>query len=117
MEELVMETNDKINLLSVLIFLLMGILHLITPLIYGTTIDTTGLVIFGIIYTVLGILVQIKSENKLVGVLSIFLPLVGLIIGTIGALTGLLPIDAFTIFILLLDPIIIILRIYMYKQL
>ena len=112
-----METNDKINLMSVLLLLLTGILHLISPLIYGTTIDTTGLIIFGIIYTVLGILVQIKSENKIIGILSILLPLIGLIIGTVGAMTGLLPIDAFTVFILILDPIIIIIRIYMYKQL
>ena len=112
-----METNDKINLLSVLLLLLTGILHLISPLIYGTTIDTTGLIIFGIIYTILGILVQIKRENKIIGILSFLLPLIGLIIGTIGLLTGLLPIDAFSVFVILLDPIIIILRIYMYKQL
>ena len=112
-----METNDKINLLSVLLLLLTGILHLISPLIYGTTIDTTGLIIFGIIYTLLGILVQIKSENKIIGILSILLPLIGLIIGTVGLMTGLLPIDAFTVFIIILDPFIIIFRIYMYKQL
>lgn len=109
-----METNDKINLLSVLILLLMGILHLISPLIYGTAFDTTGLVVFGIIYTVLGILVQIKSENKIIGILSIICPIIGVILGTIVLLPVL---DAFLIFLLLLDPIIIILRIYMYKQL
>ena len=62
-----METKEKINLLSVLLFLLTGILHLISPLIYGTKFDTTGMIVFGIIYTLLGILVQIKSENKLIG--------------------------------------------------
>ena len=112
-----METNEKINLLSVLLLLLTGILHLISPLIYGTTIDTTVLIIFGIIYTFLGILVQIKSENKIIGILSIICPLIGLVIGTIGLITGLLPVDAFALFLIILDPIIIILRIYMYKQL
>jgi len=112
-----METNDKINLLSVLLLLLTGILHLISPLIYGTTIDTTGLIIFGIIYTLLGILVQLKKDNKIIGILSIICPIIGVIIGIIGLITGLLPVDAFLLFLLLLDPIIIILRIYMYKQL
>jgi hypothetical protein len=111
-----METNDKINLLSVLLFLLTGILHLISPLIYGTTIDTTGLILFGIIYTLLGILVYIKKENKLIGILSIICPIIGVTLGTIFVIAGLLPGDAFLIFVLLLDPIIIILRIYLYKQ-
>ena len=109
-----METNDKINLLSVLLLLLTGILHLISPLIYGTKFDTTGPFIFGIIYTLLGILVQIKKENKIIGILSIICPIIGVILGTIVLLPVL---DAFLIFLLLLDPIIIILRIYMYKQL
>jgi len=112
-----METKDKINLLSVLLLLLTGILHLISPLIYGTKFDTTGLIIFGIIYTLLGILVHIKKENKIIGILSIICPIIGVIIGIIGLITGLLPVDAFLLFLLLLDPIIIILRIYMYKQL
>jgi len=109
-----METDDKINLLSVLLLLLTGILHLISPLIYGTKFDTTGLIIFGIIYTLLGILVQIKKENKIIGILSILCPIIGVILGTIVLLPVL---DAFLVFVLLLDLIIIILRIYMYKQL
>ena len=109
-----METNDKINLLSVLLLLLTGILHLISPLIYGTKFDTTGLIIFGIIYTLLGILVQIKKENKIIGILSFICPIIGVILGTIVLFPVL---DAFLLFLLLLDPIIIILRIYMYKQL
>jgi len=109
-----METNDKINLLSVIIFLFMGVLHLISPLIYGTKFDTTGLIVFGIIYTLLGILVQIKKENKIIGILSILCPIIGVILGIISLLPVL---DAFLVFLLLLDPIIIILRIYMYKQL
>ena len=109
-----METNDKINLLSVIIFLFMGVLHLISPLIYGTKFDTTGLIVFGIIYTLLGILVQIKKENKIIGILSILCPIIGVILGIILLLPVL---DAFLVILLLLDPIIIILRIYMYKQL
>ncbi|MBA7674354.1 hypothetical protein ES703_82568 [subsurface metagenome] len=55
-----METLEKLNLLSVIIFLVMGVLHLITPLFYGFTQFGTGMLIFGIIYTTLGILVHQK---------------------------------------------------------
>jgi len=78
------------------------------------TFEATGSFVFGIIYTCLGILVQLKKENKIIGILSIVLPLIGLIVGFII----LLPImDAFLLFLLLLDPFIIIMRIYLYKQL
>ena len=109
-----METQEKINLASVILLLLTGILHLIAPLIYGMTSNAMGMFIFGIIYTLLGILVQVKKENKIIAILSIVIPLIGLIIGLIAMLPML---DAFIILLLILDPIIIILRIFIYRQL
>ncbi len=109
-----METQEKINLISVILLVLTGILHLIAPLIYGMTFEGMGMLLFGIIYACLGILVQLKSENKIIGILSIIFPLIGAIIGTILLI---LSFNAFLLFLVILDPIIIVLRIYIYKQL
>jgi len=114
-----METQEKLNIITVILFLLTGILHLLAPLIYGMTFEeATGSFVFGIIYTCLGILVQLKKENKIIGILSILMPLIGLILGIIlMPLTVLIMGIIFVLFVLLLDPFIIILRIYLYKQL
>jgi len=113
-----METQEKLNIITVILFLLTGIIHLLGPLIYGWTFEVTGAFVFGIIYTCLGILVQLKKENKIIGILSILMPLIGLILGIIlMPLTVLIMGIIFVLFVLLLDPIIIILRIYLYKQL
>jgi hypothetical protein len=110
-----METLNKFNLLSVIIFLVMGVLHLITPLFYGFTQFGTGMFFFGIIYTTLGILIHQKRENKTVGFLSILSPLIGMILAVISLL------NAFNLYLFCvcigLDPIIIVLRIYIYRQL
>ncbi len=86
-----METQEKINIITVILFLLTGILHLLIPLIYGMTFETTGSFVFGIIYTCLGILVQLKKENKIIGILSILMPLIGLITIPMPYYTLLLP--------------------------
>lgn len=110
-----METTEKVNLLSVILFLATGILHLITPIFYGLTSFGIGMFIFGVIYTSLGILVQLKKESKTIGFLSIIFPIIG---GTLGTI---LLIISFNLYLLctciLFDPIIVILRIYIYKQL
>ena len=110
-----METIEKLNLLSVIIFLIMGILHLITPIFFGLNSFSIGMFIFGIIYTTLGILVLQKKENKTIGLLSILCPLLGMILATISLL------NVFNLYLfcvcILFDPIIIILRIYIYRQL
>ena len=109
-----METLEKLNLLSVIIFLVMGVLHLITPLFYGFTQFGTGMLIFGIIYTTLGILIHQKTENKSVGLLSILCPLVGMTLAIISLL------NSFNLYLfcvcIVLDPIIIILRIHIHRQ-
>jgi len=109
-----METLEKLNLLSVIIFLVMGVLHLITPLFYGFTQFGTGMFIFGMIYTTLGILVHQKTENKSVGLLSILCPLVGMTLAIISLL------NSFNLYLfcvcIVLDPIIIILRIHIHRQ-
>ena len=108
-----MDVIDKINIISAILFLLTGILHLLMPLFYLMSFEIIASFIYGIIYTSLAILVQIKKENKIIAILSIFLPLIGLIAGIIA----LLPImDAYILFLLMLDPIIIILRIFIYRS-
>ena len=110
-----MATLEKLNLWSVIIFLIMGVLHLITPLFYGFTQFGTGMFLFGIIYTTLGILVHVKKENKPIGILSILLPLIGMTLAILSLLS------VFNLYLFCvcigLDPIIIILRIYIYRQL
>ena len=110
-----METLEKLNLLSVVIFLVMGVLHLIAPLFYGFTQFGIGMFIFGIIYTTLGILVHQKKENKMVGLLSILCPIIGMSLAILSLLA------VFNLYLfcvcILLDPIIIGLRIYIQRQL
>lgn len=110
-----METLEKLNLLSVIIFEVMGVLHLITPLFYGFSQFGIGMFIFGIIYTTLGVLVYQKNESKTVGFLSIFCPLVGMTLAIISLL------NVFNLYLFCvcigLDPIIIILRFYIYRRL
>jgi len=106
---------EKLNLWSVIIFLIMGVLHLITPLFYGFTQFGTGMFIFGIIYTTLGISVHLKKENKAIGFLSILFPFIGMTLAIISLLS------VFNLYLFCvcigLDPIIIVLRIYIYKKL
>ena len=110
-----MEPIEKQNLWSVIIFLVMGVLHLITPILFGLSSFSIGMFIFGIIYTSLGILVHQKKENKTIGLLSIICPVVGMILATISLL------NVFNLYLFCvcigLDPIIIILRIHIYRQL
>lgn len=75
-----MEHIEKISLLSVIIFLVMGMLHLITPLFFGLIKFGIGMFIFGIFYTTLGFLVYLKNENKIISLLSIICPSVGMIL-------------------------------------
>ncbi len=110
-----METIEKLNWLTVIIFLIMGVLHVITPIFFGLTSFAIGMVFFGVLYTSLGILVHLKKENKIIGILSILIPLVGMTLATLSLLSE-FNLYLFSVCILT-DPVVIILRIYVYKQL
>ena len=110
-----MVSLENLNLVSAIVFLIMGVLYLITPLFYGFTQFGTGMFIFGIIYTTLGFLVHLKKENKGIGVLSIVCPLIGMTLAIISLLS------VFNLYLfcvcIILDPIIILLRIHIYRKL
>ena len=110
-----MEIIEKLNWLTVIIFLIMGVLHVISPIFFGLTSFAIGMVIFGIFYTSLGIFVHLKKENKIIGILSILIPLVGMTLATLSLLSE-FNLYLFSVCILF-DPVVIILRIYIYKQL
>jgi uncharacterized membrane protein HdeD (DUF308 family) len=109
-----MDIQEKVNLITMVLFLLTGILHLLMPFFYPMRFEIIASIIYGIIYTILGILVQIKKDNKVIAILSIILPLIGLIAGTVALLPMM---DVYILFLLILDPILIILRIYIYRTL
>ena len=99
---------------SVLILLLSGFLHVISPIFYGNVYGAQGLFIYGLIYIIVGILVAIRKNSKIIGILTIFFPTLGVIV----LLPILLPIlDAYIIFLKVLDVIVIIIRVYIFIQL
>ena len=107
-----METVEKLNWVTVILFLTMGVTHLIGPLLFGLA--GVGLFIFGIFYASLGFLVHFKKENKAVKILSIIIPLIG---GTLATLSLLVSFWLYLFLVcILFDPPVIVLRIYIYKR-
>ncbi len=107
-----METVEKLNWLTVILFLSMGVTHLIAPFLFG--LSAIGMFVFGIFYASLGFLVHLKKENKAVSILSIVIPLIGMTLATLSLLA------TFWLYLflvcILFDPPVIILRIYIYKH-
>lgn len=109
-----MEHKELLYKISAILLVFTGILHLISPLILGLTMEVAGMVAFGIIYLCLGILLFLRDKHKLIALLSILLP-------AVGALGGLMILTMFyssyLLFMVILDPVIIFLRILVYKDL
>ncbi|MHA1439354.1 MAG: hypothetical protein ACTSPD_17420 [Promethearchaeota archaeon] len=110
-----METIDKLNYFTAVLFLTTGILHIIQPIIFGLNLETTGEMIFGIIYTSLGILIFMWKDNRIIAILSIVLPIFGMTIAIVGLIVVYFSLIVFSL--ILLDVVIIPLRIYIYEQL
>lgn len=105
---------ENIKFGSVLLLLLSGFLHAISPIFYGNVYGAQGLFVYGLIYIVVGILASIRKNSKIIGILSIFFPTLGVIL----LLPILLPIlDAYIIFLKVLDVIIVIIRVFIFIQL
>ncbi len=108
-----MDTNEKLHLITVILLVTTGVLHIIQPLIFGVTVDAIGAAVFGVIYLSLGILLQVQPENKIIALLSFLLPAFGMCIA-IGILA--LNFTPWLLFLVLFDVVIIPTRIYLYKE-
>jgi len=108
-----MTNTELLHKISALFLVVTGIMHLLTPLIYLMSMDVISFIIFGFIYLVLGLLLLFRDDQKIIALLSIIFPLIGLIGGTAILLAN------FTIYLLIMviiDPIIIILRVLVFKE-
>ena len=113
-----MEEREELSYLdfsTVGLFLIMGILHVITPMIFGMSAITFGMFIFGMLYTSLGLLIHKHPDNSKVRILSFLIPLIGMVLATFSLLNDF---SAYVFYVfILLELIVIILRIYIYRKL
>lgn len=113
-----METKEELTYLdfsTVGLFLIMGILHVITPMLFGTSTFAFGMFIFGMLYTSLGLLIHKHPDNKKIGLASFLIPIIGMTLAIISLINSF---NAYLFFVcILLDPIVIFLRIYIYRKL
>ena len=108
-----MEDREELSYLdfsTVGLFLIMGILHVIAPMLLGMSAFAFGMFIFGMLYTSLGLLI-----HKKIGIASFIVPIIGMTLAIISLINSF---NAYLFFVcILLDPIVIFLRIYIYRKL
>lgn len=113
-----MENREELSYLdfgTVGLFLIMGILHVISPMLLGMSAFSFAMFIFGMLYTSLGLLIHKHPDNKKIGLFSFLVPLIGMALAIIS-LINIFDTYLFYVYILL-DAIVIILRIYIYRNL
>lgn len=109
-----MEKIDLYHKISAVLLMIAGIMHLLSPLVYvQITMEVISFLLFGGIYLALGILLFLKEDMKVLGILSILLTLIGAIGGTVILIGNF---STYLLVMLILDPFIIILRILVYKE-
>lgn len=109
-----MGNTELFHKISALLLVITGIMHLLTPLVYQSMdMNVVSFVLFGVIYLALGILLILKEDQKIIALLSIIFPLIGLIGGTVILITTF---SVYLLIMLIIDPIIIILRILVLKE-
>ena len=109
-----MENIELFHKISAGLLVLTGIMHSLTPIVYGTIdMNIISFVLFGAIYLALGILLILKEDQKIIALLSIIFPLIGLIGGTVILITTF---SVYLLIMLIIDPVIIILRILVLKE-
>ena len=113
-----MEEKEELSYLdfsTVGLFLIMGILHVIAPMLLGMSAFAFGMFIFGMLYTSLGLLIHKHSDNKKVGLFSFLVPLIGMAFAIFSLINNF---NSYLFYVyILLDAIVIILRIYIYRKL
>jgi hypothetical protein len=116
-----MNTREKLILLAGILLVISGITHVSQIFVYGIEGHIIGAVTFGVIYFVLGILLILFKENKLIMLLGAILPTIGGILG-VGRLflfyvlaSG--EINFFIVFHVIVDIIVVPICIYSYLQL
>ena len=113
-----MEEKEELSYLdfsTVGLFLIMGILHVIAPMLLGTSALSFGMFIFGMLYTSLGLLIHKHPSNRNIGIASFLVPIIGMTLAIISLINSF---NAYLFVVcILLDPIVIFLRIYIYRKL
>jgi hypothetical protein len=115
-----MNTREKLVFIAGILLITSGITHVSQIFVYGIEGHIIGAVTFGVIYFVLGILLILYKENKIILLLGAILPTIGGILG-IGRLflfyvlaSG--EINFFIIFHVIVDIIVVPICIYSYFQ-
>jgi len=113
-----MEVKEELSYLdfsTVGLFILMGIFHVIAPMLFGTSTFAFGLFIFGMLYTSLGLLIHKHPDNKKIGIASFLVPIIGMMLAIFSLLNDF---NSYIFYVfILLDLIVIFLRIYIYRKL
>ncbi|TXT60629.1 MAG: conserved membrane protein of unknown function [Promethearchaeota archaeon] len=116
-----MDIREKLVLIAGILLIISGITHVSQIAVYGIEGHIIGAVLFGIIYFVLGILLIMLRDNKIVMLLGAILPSIGGILG-VGRLilfyvlaTG--ELNFFIIFHVIVDIIVVPICGYSFFQL
>jgi hypothetical protein len=101
-----MDRREKISHVSLVLLRGSGIFHLLQPLLYGGSLETLGMLIFGIIYlTISALLVRRKNVNR-VQWLGLIIPIIGAVLGIGLLFMSPTPyVIVFIIFDLIISPI------------
>ncbi len=107
-----MDWREKISHVSLVLLRGSGIFHLLQPLLYGGSLETLGMLIFGIIYLTLSALLVRRKEVNLVQWLGLIIPIIGAVLG-IGLLF--MSPTPYVIVFIIFDLIICPIRLYYIK--
>ena len=101
-----MEVKEELSYLdfsTVGLFILMGIFHVIAPMLFGTSTFAFGLFIFGMLYTSLGLLIHKHPDNKKIGIASFLVPIIGMMLAIFSLLNDF---NGYIFFLCLRTPVL-----------
>ena len=116
-----MTSVEKYFILSIFLFFASAILHIFMVISEGIFLYTIMILIFGILFFILGFLLQLKRKDEILGKMSILFPVADLILCIIFLIIPLYPISdsyyIFLIYFIVVDSLIIPLRIIIFLNL
>lgn len=101
-----MDTREKISHTSLILLRGSGFFHVLQPVLYGPTIETLGMLVFGIVYLLIAFILPRRKDGKLIQLIGFILPLVGAFLGIGLLFMSPTPyVIVFIIFDLIISPI------------
>ncbi|TFF94842.1 MAG: hypothetical protein EU544_03985 [Promethearchaeota archaeon] len=108
------EKLPAIDFISLVLFDITAIIHMLYPIQYGISFVSLGTAVFGAIYFILAVILWIKGLEKNLTIVSLVIIMVGMILA-IG--TSIIAYTPFFVFFLIMDIILLILRAYILRKL